>query len=307
MTPQERRMIEELFERLAALENAPRDAEAVDAINVGLERAPNALYPLVQSVLVQDEALKRADARIRELEDELGLTVEPPPQQPKSFLDGMRDTLVGKREPQGSVPSVRPGEPAPSAPAGAKWGSGTTLAGTQYAAREGGYPERNDAGQQGGYQQGGYGGPQGGYGAAAQAPGSAGGGSFLGTAATTAAAAVGGALLMNSMRGMFGGSQGQAKAQEGNRAFDQGGGGSPWNPGGGGGGGDLARQAGADDIGRSGSSRTAAAGSAEPKRQGAFDAAQNESADADDTDLSDDDDDAEFGDDESGSDDSDET
>src|SRR5260370_41774951 len=72
MTPQERKLIDELFDRLASLENNPRDADAVRAINDGLRLAPNALYPLVQTALVQDEALKRADARIRELEDELG-------------------------------------------------------------------------------------------------------------------------------------------------------------------------------------------------------------------------------------------
>ena len=81
MTPQERQMLDELFDRLASLENAPRDPEAVGAINEGLQRAPNALYPLVQTVLVQDEALKRADARIRELEGELGIAPEKPPQQ----------------------------------------------------------------------------------------------------------------------------------------------------------------------------------------------------------------------------------
>src|SRR6185312_3445979 len=87
MTPQERQMLDELFDRLAALEqNAERDPEAIDAINEGLRRAPNALYPLVQTVLVQDEALKRADARIRELEDELGIDPGEPVQQP-GFLD----------------------------------------------------------------------------------------------------------------------------------------------------------------------------------------------------------------------------
>ena len=42
----------------------------VRAINEGLQRAPNALYPLVQTTLVQDEALKRADARIRDQDEE---------------------------------------------------------------------------------------------------------------------------------------------------------------------------------------------------------------------------------------------
>src|SRR6185312_6436484 len=73
MTPQERKLIGELFDRLETLEDDPRDDGAVAAINEGLERAPNAMYPLVQTVLVQDEALKRVDARIRALEQELGV------------------------------------------------------------------------------------------------------------------------------------------------------------------------------------------------------------------------------------------
>jgi hypothetical protein len=132
-----------------------------------LARAPNALYPLVQTALVQDEALKRADARIRELEDELGVEPGEPVKQ-AGFLDNMRDALLGKSH--GSVPSVRPGAPAAASP----WG--------------------NTAGQPGPYANS----PQG------QAPMSS-GGSFLGTAAASAAGVVGGALLMNSFRGMFGG------------------------------------------------------------------------------------------------------
>jgi hypothetical protein len=269
MTPQERKMIEELFARLASLEDAPRDEDAVNAINEGLDRAPNALYPLVQSVLVQDEALKRADMRIRELEAELGIEADQPRRQ-TSFLDGMREKLTGQRE--GSVPSVRPGE------AGARhdpWA----------AARD-----RLQTG--GGHQQPGY--PPGGY---VQQP-EAGGGSFLGTAAATAAGVLGGALLMNSFRGMFGGGQqGQAQGQA-NRALDQGGGGQPWNPGAGGDG-DLARQAGIEDVGRgdrtsafddaSGAAQRTAAydGTGGAQGAGQFDLAQN---DADDSEYGDDDD-----------------
>ena len=68
MTPQERQLIDDLFERLSSLENNPRDADATAAIAQGMRRAPNAVYALVQTVLVQDEALKRANARIQELE-----------------------------------------------------------------------------------------------------------------------------------------------------------------------------------------------------------------------------------------------
>jgi uncharacterized protein len=106
MTPQERELVDELFDRLAKLENAPRDADAERAIIEGLRRAPNATYALVQSALVQDEALKRADARIRALEARLGEDEAP---QQGGFLDNMRDALLGRRDqPRGSVPPVRP-------------------------------------------------------------------------------------------------------------------------------------------------------------------------------------------------------
>src|SRR4051812_21577459 len=102
MTPQERQQIAELFDRLASLEGKPRDVEAERVIAEGVGRAPHALYPLVQTVLVQDEALRAADARIRELEG--GGAPEPQ----GGFLDTMRDSLFGRRdEPRrGSVPSV---------------------------------------------------------------------------------------------------------------------------------------------------------------------------------------------------------
>ena len=245
MTPQERQLIDELFDRLASLERNPRDPDAVGAINEGLQRAPNALYPLVQTALVQDEALKRADARIRELEEELELEPGEPVKQP-GFLDGMRDALLGKTQgtgqgsAHGSVPTVRPGAARTASP----WGN--TAAQPGYAAQSG-------------------------YGAPPQAPGSAGGssgGSFLGTAAATAAGVVGGALLMNSFRGMFGGhNQGQS-------AFDSGYGSdrTPW--GSDASGSDLARDAGVSDIGRGGQMADADDGS---QRAGLFDSSPDDS------------------------------
>ena len=102
MTPEERNLVIELFDRLATLEDAQRDPDAERLIRDGLRQAPNASYALVQTVLVQDEALKRADARIRELEG------EPAADAPRdnSFLGGVRDSLFGRGEGRGSVPSV---------------------------------------------------------------------------------------------------------------------------------------------------------------------------------------------------------
>src|SRR5215467_7965230 len=105
MTPQERQLIADLFERLAALEKQPRDPDAEQAIREGLAKAPHAVYALVQSVLVQDEALKQADAHIRELEAALSGGPESSGPggtgQPKGFLDSMRDALFGQGEPHG--------------------------------------------------------------------------------------------------------------------------------------------------------------------------------------------------------------
>jgi hypothetical protein len=124
MTPQERQLVEDLFDRLAQLERAPRDADAERVIAEGLGRAPNAVYPLVQTVLVQDEALKRADARIRELSGEDAET-------PTSggFLESMRQALTGRST---SVPSVRPNAPDPG------WNSGGASPNANAAPAQGG-------------------------------------------------------------------------------------------------------------------------------------------------------------------------
>jgi hypothetical protein len=230
MTPQERKLIDELFDRVASLENAPRDPDAVKAINEGLERAPNALYPLVQTALIQDEALKRANARIQELEDGLGIQPGQPAQQP-SFLDQMRDTLFSKPgQSQGSVPSVRPGEQRERSP----WGNAAQPS-AAFNQPQGGAPWNNPQAQAQPQQAPGFGG---------------GGGSFLGTAAASAAGVVGGALLMNSIRGMFGGGSGNHQSF----GDTSGSSGSPWGGGNDSGSG-LAREAGINDMsggGRSG-------------------------------------------------------
>jgi uncharacterized protein len=229
MTPEERNLVIELFDRLSALEDAQRDPDAERLIKDGLRQAPNAPYALVQTVLVQDDALKRADARIRELEG----TAEP--SRDTSFLGGVRDSLLGRR---GSVPSVRPGEATQGSSQGMSpaWNTGSPMPG---GPAQQGYP--------GGPAQPGY--PAGqGY---AQGPAPMGqGGSFLGTAAAAAAGMIGGSLLLGGIRSMTGGNQGNAHA-----AYDPGagGGGSPWS-GGSAAGGELSREAGLNDIGRGGSS-----------------------------------------------------
>ena len=102
MTPQEQELVTELFDRLAKLENNPRDPEAERLIADGMRRAPHAVYALVQTALVQDEALKRANARIEELQAQVGGEEQ---QQGSGFLDSMRDAVFGRRDARGSVPT----------------------------------------------------------------------------------------------------------------------------------------------------------------------------------------------------------
>jgi hypothetical protein len=108
----------------------------------------------VQTVLLQDEALAAAHARIRALD---GAGSE------GGFLDTMRDTLFGRSEPRGAVPTVRPADAPMGVPRG--WRSRAAAAPTE---------------------------------APAQRPG----GSFLGTAAATAAGVVMGALAYDAFRSL---------------------------------------------------------------------------------------------------------
>jgi uncharacterized protein len=110
MTPQERHLIDDLFDRLAGLETSPRDPEAERSIIDGLRRAPNAAYALVQTALVQDEALKRANARIEELQG-----TQAPATSSGSFLESMRDVVFGQGQ-RGSVPNIHPSDAGASRP-----------------------------------------------------------------------------------------------------------------------------------------------------------------------------------------------
>jgi hypothetical protein len=247
MTPQERQLIAQLFDRLATLENSPRDPDAEAMIREGFRRAPNAAYALAQTVLLQDEALKAANARIQQHEQG-GAGASPQGEPPRGFLDSMRDSIFGRDEPRGSVPRVPPAGAARPDP----WGQ-----------QQPGYQQQQPPP---GYAQPGYppGAPAQGY-----AP-SGGGSSFLGTAAAAAAGMIGGSLLMNGIRSAMGGHQ--AGAFSG--AFDSinRGDHSPSA------GSDLSREAGLSDVG---SRRAGAFDQAQQDQDADDDADADEADDAD--------------------------
>jgi uncharacterized protein len=252
MTPQERQMVADLFDRLGSLEGGQRDPDAERAMREGLARAPNAVYALVQTVLLQEEALKRANTRIEELEH----AVNPGPAQTQSggFLDSMRSVFAGQS--RGSVPSVRTG------------GQGSSGQGSSGAWGTSPPPPPPPPGYQ----------PQPGYppppgymqGAPMGAPMMGGGGSFLGTAAATAAGVIGGSMLLNGIRGAFGagGSHQTFGSNEGGGFGSSPGSNSS-------GGGELSREAGVSDIGRPGRDDP-------PARQDAWQDAQQQGTQQDD-------------------------
>lgn len=102
MQPQERDLIVELFGRLKPFEAQPRDGEASSLIAAFVAQQPAAPYLLTQTVLVQEQALKAAQARIAELEG-------------KSTSGGF---LAGapKIGPWGSQPQAEPAAPSTRSP-----------------------------------------------------------------------------------------------------------------------------------------------------------------------------------------------
>ena len=165
MTPEERQMLDGLFERVRAASNGPRDAEAERYIADAARATPAAAYVLAQTVLVQQQALENATKHIQELEAQARSGAG----DQGSFLGNIGRSLFGGSPSAPPPPSYQPPPQrpayAPSAPA--------------YA----------PAPQQGG--------PWG-------APPAQGGG-FLSGALQTATGVAGGVLLGNAIGGLFGG------------------------------------------------------------------------------------------------------
>lgn len=181
MTPEERSLIEGLFQRLneaaKTLPQAQVDPEADRLIRSAVSAQPIAPYLLTQNALVMENAMQAAQARIAELEAELKAKAAPEPAPSRSFLSGASPWT------RGGSPVVAPAArtPAPAYP-------------------QQGYGQPGPAPS--GYVQPGYGQPspaypQPAYGQQAAQP------SFLRSALTTAAGVAGGALLFQGVSSLL--------------------------------------------------------------------------------------------------------
>jgi hypothetical protein len=107
MTPDERQLIAGLFDRMRAFALPQKDREAEALINESVRATPDAPYMLVQSVLVQEQALEAANARIQDLEARVrDLEQGGQPQQGGGgFLGGLFGGTPPERRPS-SVPVI---------------------------------------------------------------------------------------------------------------------------------------------------------------------------------------------------------
>ncbi|MDX6751429.1 DUF2076 domain-containing protein [Geminicoccaceae bacterium 1502E] len=144
MDQNEQKMIAELFGKLRQAEQAagPRDAEAERLIRESVASQPAAPYYLAQVVLVQEQALQTAQARIQELESEVARR----PAAGGGFLAGLfgagapaqgqhaQGQQARAQQPQAAQPARGPfgGAPA-SGPWGGRQGGGFLAGAAQTA------------------------------------------------------------------------------------------------------------------------------------------------------------------------------
>jgi hypothetical protein len=126
MTPQERQMLGDLFERISSTNSGPRDPQAEAFINDAVRAAPYAPYVLAQTVLVQQHALEAATQRIKELESQANSSSSAP--QETSFLGSLGRSLFGG----GSSPPPPPSR-APSSYDASAYQRGAAAPPPQYA------------------------------------------------------------------------------------------------------------------------------------------------------------------------------
>jgi hypothetical protein len=175
MSPEERQMLADLFERIRGNAAAPRDAQAEAFINDAARQQPYASYILAQTVLVQQQALEAAARHVSELEAQ---TRGSPPAQETSFLGSLGRSLFGG----GSAPQPQ----RPSGYDASGYQRGAPQAPPSYAPPPAYAPP-----------------PQPGPWGAAAAPPQ--GGGFLSGALRTAAGVAGGVVLGNALENMIGG------------------------------------------------------------------------------------------------------
>lgn len=193
MSPEERQLLNGLFDRIRTASATPRDAQAEDLIDEETRKQPYATYYLAQAVVVQEKGLEAASNRIRELEDRIHeLEARQGEHRQAEQGGGFLSSIFGSQQSRQQPPVQQS-----SAPASGPWGTRQSYEGPR------------------GYDDGYRAPPPPQYGSQASAPAASGpwssnayrgpsaGSSFLTGALGTAAGVAGGMLLANSLSGIF--------------------------------------------------------------------------------------------------------
>ncbi len=110
MTPQEQDMIADLIERVQKTQLDEKDPDAEQMLQQGLGRAPDALYILAQTVLVQKYALDQAQSQLSDAKAQIEqLQQHPEPRHATSFLG----SLLGRNQDQAPPPPPQGYAPPP--------------------------------------------------------------------------------------------------------------------------------------------------------------------------------------------------
>jgi uncharacterized protein len=177
MSPEERQLLNGLFDRTRNVASTPRDPEAEALITDQVKAQPYASYLLAQAVIVQEQALKAANEKLQALEAQIAeMERQQPGRAPapagSGFLSGL-SSLFGAGNPQSAPP------PQPRGPDQSPWQQPPQGFGQQNYGQP---PSQSPPWGAGAPQAGG----------------------FLKGALGAAAGVAGGVLLANSIRGLFG-------------------------------------------------------------------------------------------------------
>ena len=178
MTPEERQLIAGLFDRMRSYGAPDKDREAEALIAQSVRANPDATYMLVQSVLVQEQALEASNNRVQDLEEQLRAmesAQEPRGSRSGGFLGGAWNSGRRGEEARSSVPQVGARATPSAYESRSPWSQGS-------------YQPQSQPQSQ----------PQ-------QAPPAPSGGGFMKSALATAAGVAGGMVLADSLRSMLGG------------------------------------------------------------------------------------------------------
>ncbi|MBB1250403.1 DUF2076 domain-containing protein [Rhizobium sp. G21] len=103
MSPEERSLLSDLFDRTRGAASTPRDPDAEDLIQRSLREQPHAAYLLAQAVIVQDQALTALTSRIQDLQDQIAELERQRPasatQIPGGFLGGLSGLFGAGQQP----------------------------------------------------------------------------------------------------------------------------------------------------------------------------------------------------------------